>query len=85
MKLSLTPSIEVEGREAMREVVASGAGIGFISQAEFGHDRRLRAIPFVDVDLGMSESLVTLSARRDVPMIRGFLRAAQAMQKTDRP
>ncbi len=75
--VSLEPSIEVEGREAMREVVASGAGIGFISEAEFGHDRRLRAIPFEDVDLGMSESLVTLSARRDVPLIRGFLKAVQ--------
>lgn len=77
LKLSLTPAIEVEGREAMREVVASGAGIGFISEAEFGHDRRLQAITFEDVDVGMSESLVTLSARRDLPLIRGFLKAVQ--------
>ncbi|MFA8384753.1 MAG: LysR substrate-binding domain-containing protein [Pelagibaca sp.] len=77
LKLSLTPAIEVEGREAMREVVASGAGIGFISEAEFGHDRRLKAIPFEDVDIGMPESLVTLSARRDVPLIRGFVKAVQ--------
>lgn len=76
-KLALVPAIEVEGREAMREVVASGAGIGFVSEAEFGHDRRLRAVPFHDVDLGMSESLVTLSARRDVPLIRSFLKAVQ--------
>lgn len=77
LRLALTPAIEVEGREAMREVVASGAGIGFVSEAEFGHDRRLEAVPFDDVDIGMSESLVTLSARRDVPLIRGFLRAVQ--------
>ena len=82
LKLSLSPSIEVEGREAMREVVASGAGIGFISEAEFGHDRRLKAIPFEDVDLGMSESLVTLSARRDVPLIRGFVKAVQKTLST---
>jgi aminoethylphosphonate catabolism LysR family transcriptional regulator len=75
LKLTLTPVIEVEGREAMREVVASGAGIGFISEAEFGHDQRLRTIPFQDIDIGMSESLVTLSARRDVPLIRGFVKA----------
>ncbi len=77
LKIDLVPSIEVEGREAMREVVASGAGIGFISEAEFGHDRRLEAIPFDDVDIGMSESLVTLSARRDVPLIRGFVKTVQ--------
>lgn len=77
--LSLKPAIEVEGREAMREVVASGAGIGFISEAEFGHDQRLRTLPFQDVDIGMSESLVTLSVRRDVPVIRGFIKAVHKM------
>lgn len=75
--LTLVPAIEVEGREAMREVVASGAGIGFISEAEFGHDRRLLSLPFEDVDIGMSESLVTLSARSDVPLIRGFLKSVK--------
>jgi aminoethylphosphonate catabolism LysR family transcriptional regulator len=85
LKLDLTPSIEVEGREAMREIVASGAGIGFVSEAEVGHDRRLRAVPFEDVDLGMSESLVTLSARRDVPLIRGFLKAVRKTVKTAVP
>lgn len=84
-KLDLNPSIEVEGREAMREVVASGAGIGFVSEAEVGHDRRLRALPFEDADLGMSESLVTLSARRDVPLIRGFLKAVKKTVKTPDP
>jgi LysR family transcriptional regulator, low CO2-responsive transcriptional regulator len=34
----LPPSIEAEGREAVREIVASGAGIGFVSRAEFGDD-----------------------------------------------
>lgn len=71
----LRPAIEVEGREAMREVVAAGAGIGFVSEAEFGHDRRLVRLPIADVDLGMSEAVVTLKARRDVPVIRAFLAA----------
>ena len=82
LKLGLVPSIEVEGREAMREVVASGAGIGFVSEAEIGHDRRLQALPFEDADLGMSESLVTLSARRDVPLIRGFMKAVRKSLKS---
>jgi aminoethylphosphonate catabolism LysR family transcriptional regulator len=73
-RISLTAAIEVEGREAMREVVASGAGIGFVSEAEFGHDQRLVQIPLYGVGLGMSESVVSLSARRDVPVIRAFLR-----------
>lgn len=73
----LVPVLEVEGREAMREVVATGAGIGFVSEAEFGHDVRLRALPIKDVRLEMSEALVTLKARRDVPIIRAFLRTLE--------
>ena len=73
--VKLTPAIEVEGREAMREVVASGAGIGFVSEAEFGHDARLVAIAVEGIGLGMTEALVTLTARRDVPVIRAFLKS----------
>ena len=73
--VKLVPAIEVEGREALREVVASGAGIGFVSEAEFGHDRRLQMVPLQGSAAGMSEAIVTLSARRDVPMIRAFMRS----------
>ena len=73
--VALAPAIEVEGRVAMRELVASGAGLGFVSEAEFGHDTRLRRIAIVGAELGMSETLVTLRARRDVPVIRAFLKA----------
>ncbi|MGI9389134.1 MAG: LysR substrate-binding domain-containing protein [Boseongicola sp.] len=68
------PVIEVEGREAMREIVASGAGIGFISEAELGSDPRVRALPIDGLQLKMSETLVTLKARRDVRVVRSFLR-----------
>jgi DNA-binding transcriptional LysR family regulator len=72
LKRPLTPVIEVEGREAMREIVASGAGIGFVSEAEFGHDQRLTRVPIDGIGRAMSEAIVTLKARRDVPMIRAF-------------
>ena len=57
-KIRLRPTIEVDGREAMREVVASGAGLGFVSEAEFGHDNRLVRVPISDIDISMTESLV---------------------------
>ncbi len=72
--VDLSPIIEVEGREAMREVVASGAGLGFASEAEFGHDARLRKVALAGVTTEMSETLVTLTARRDVPAIRAFMK-----------
>lgn len=73
-RIPLRPTIEVDGREAMREVVASGAGLGFVSEAEFGHDDRLVRVPVSDLDISMTETLVHLSMRADVPVIRSFLR-----------
>ena len=73
----LTPIIEAEGREAMREVVASGAGIGFVSKAEFGDDQRLFQIAIDGVDLHMSETIAFLGQRGDLRIIRAFINVAQ--------
>lgn len=77
-KVRLTPIIEVEGREAMREVVASGTGIGFVSEAEFGHDARFVKVPLKDTAMAMSETLVYLAQRRDLRLIRAFIDLVQA-------
>ena len=69
----LSPAIEAEGRETVREVVASGAGVGFVSEAEFGHDERLVKIPLADMDLRMDESIVHLAQRSEVKVIRAFM------------
>ena len=76
--LDLRPVMEVDGREAMREVVASGAGIGFVSEAEFGNDNRLLQLALAGVDLRMTETLVYLTMRREVPVIRAFMRSVAA-------
>lgn len=73
--VALDPAIQVQGREAMREVVATGAGLGFLSEAEFGHDTRLRKVPLEGEGLVMTETLVNLTARRDVAVIRAFLKS----------
>lgn len=74
--IHLRPAMEVEGREAMREIVASGAGIGFVSLAEFGHDDRVEPIPLDIPGLAMQETLVYLAQRADMRMIRAFLRVS---------
>ncbi len=71
--VTLTPAIVAEGRETVRELVASGAGIGFVSRAEFGHDDRLVMIPLADTDISMSETIACLGQRRDVRVIRAFM------------
>lgn len=78
--ITLTPTIVAEGREAVREVVASGAGIGFVSLAEYVHDARFRKIDLSDTKLSMSESLVYLNQRHDVKVIRAFMDIARKAQ-----
>jgi len=76
--ITLTPAIEAEGRETVRELVASGAGIGFVSMAEFGHDTRLVRLPLSDIGITMSETIACLGQRRDVKVIRAFMTMARA-------
>ena len=75
--LPLTIAIEAEGREAVREIVASGTGVGVVSRAEFGHDTRLVAIKISDSDMCMEEALVCLSERSDGKLISAFLDLAR--------
>jgi aminoethylphosphonate catabolism LysR family transcriptional regulator len=72
--VELAPVMEVDGREAMREIVSSGAGIGFVSEAEFGTDPRLVQVPLTGVELRMTETLVYLAIRREVPVISAFMK-----------
>lgn len=76
--ITLTPAIEADGRETVREIVASGAGIGFVSEAEFGHDARLIQIRLQNVDARMSEALVHLRQRQEVKVIRAFMDVARS-------
>ena len=71
--VQLRPIIEVEGREAMRELVASGAGIGFISEAEFINDSRVVKANLYGSNLIMNETVAFLKQRGNVRVIKNFL------------
>jgi LysR family transcriptional regulator, low CO2-responsive transcriptional regulator len=78
--VTLDAAIEAEGREAVREIVASGAGVGFVSGAEFTPDPRLVAIPLAGGDaLMMQEALICLRERRNGKMVRAFLETARSI------
>ncbi len=70
--LTLTPAIEAEGREAVREIVATGGGVGVVSAAEFGQDPRLVPLRLSDCELLMDEALVCLRERAGSKVIRAF-------------
>ncbi|MGB3279357.1 MAG: LysR substrate-binding domain-containing protein [Pseudorhodobacter sp.] len=76
---SFTPSIIAEGREAVREIVASGVGVGFVSVAEFGSDPRLVRVALAEEDqMIMEETLICLRERRSGKLVSAFLEIAQA-------
>lgn len=78
--VTLNPMIEAEGREAVREIVASGAGVGFVSMAEFGADPRLVAIPLEGSQhMVMQEGLICLRERREGKLVRAFLEMARTL------
>jgi aminoethylphosphonate catabolism LysR family transcriptional regulator len=78
--LTLTAAIEAEGREAVREIVASGAGVGFVSAAEFGEDRRLVPIPITGVEtMRMDEALICLRERRGSTRVAAIFEIARAL------
>lgn len=80
--VDLTPAIEAEGREAVREIVAAGGGIGFVSAAEFGQDSRLKAIPIEGPVMLMEEALICLKERAGGKLMRAFLEIARKLADT---
>ncbi|QPC94404.1 LysR substrate-binding domain-containing protein [Mesorhizobium sp. INR15] len=82
-KIELKPAIEAEGREAVREIVASGAGIGFVSAAEFGQDSRLVSIAIDAPEMLMDEALICLRERSGGKLVRVFLDMARSMSMID--
>lgn len=75
--ITLKATIEAEGREAVREIVATGGGVGVVSAAEFGPDGRLVPILISDCDAQMEEALICLRERAGGKLIRAFLEIAR--------
>jgi aminoethylphosphonate catabolism LysR family transcriptional regulator len=73
-------AIEAEGREAVREIVASGAGIGFVSEAEFGNDARLAKIAIAAPPMRIDEAMICLTERSRAKVIRAFLDIAASVR-----
>jgi len=70
--ITLPAAIEAEGREAVQEIVASGAGIGFVSQKEFSRNANLAAIKIKGTPIIMEEVVAYLKERSGGKLIRTF-------------
>jgi aminoethylphosphonate catabolism LysR family transcriptional regulator len=81
--VTLKPTIEAEGREAVREIVASGAGVGFVSSAEFGEHERLAPIRIDAPEVMMDEALICLRERAGGKLVRAFWQVAEEVGVKD--
>lgn len=72
LKLKQGNLMEVEGRESIREAVATGNGIGFVSKPEFGFDSRLQMLELKNCELPMHEYLVCLGNRSNMRVVSAF-------------
>ena len=71
--------MQIESREAVREAVAAGLGVGVVSESEFDPDRRLKTLPFSNAHLEITEYVVCLEDRRRLRIVRAFLELAEEM------
>lgn len=69
--------IEVQTREAVRETVGAGFGIGVVFDSEFGADPRFHPITVADGDLNVGEYVACLEDRRRLALVRAFLDVAR--------
>jgi LysR family transcriptional regulator, low CO2-responsive transcriptional regulator len=65
--------MDMNSREAVRETVAAGLGVGVVSAGEFSKDSRLALLELTGGDMAMTEYVVCLAERRDLRLVRSFL------------
>lgn len=70
-------TLEIGSREAVREAVAAGLGIGVIFESEFGNDARLHRLAFREPALEATEYAACLAERRSSRVVRAFFELLQ--------
>jgi LysR family transcriptional regulator, low CO2-responsive transcriptional regulator len=65
--------LEIGSREAIKEAVAAGLGVGVIAQSELGDDLRLKALPFEGQQITSTEFVACLQERKGSPLVKAFL------------
>ena len=71
--VTLRPTIEAEGREAVEEIVRAGSGIGFVSSKEFSEKNNLVSIQIEDAPIDMEEAVISLKERSSGKLIKTFM------------
>src|SRR5260221_5405241 len=71
--LALGEVLEIGSREAVREAVAAGLGVGIVSASELGGDNRLVRLALEGGEVDSVEYLVCLAESHDLRLVRAFV------------
>jgi aminoethylphosphonate catabolism LysR family transcriptional regulator len=77
--LAAEPVLELGSREAVREAVAAGLGVGVVFSGEQPPDPRLRAVPLADAGPPLPRMLACLRARRTLRVTSALFALAAGM------
>lgn len=78
VKRELKPQarFNVQGREAVREAVAAGIGVGLVFNTEADHDDRIACVPIANPSIIGGTYLIYLSEMLELPPVRALLELA---------
>lgn len=62
--------LEIGSREAVREAVAAGLGLGVVQAPEEGTDSRVTSAAITGAEIAANEFVICLAERRESPMLR---------------
>ncbi len=69
----------LDSREAIREAVALGIGLGYVAEGELIPGDWVRAIPLADAEMYVNFHIACLKSRAERPLIRAFLETAETL------
>jgi aminoethylphosphonate catabolism LysR family transcriptional regulator len=70
--------LEIGSKEALREAVAAGIGIGIALEREQFADNRLRTVSVSNANLSLNPFVACLRERREAPLIAAFMSVVEA-------
>jgi aminoethylphosphonate catabolism LysR family transcriptional regulator len=74
--------LEVQSREAVREAVTAGFGIGVVFNAEFFDDAKLNKLEVTGAGLAVAEYAACRAERRRIPLVRSFFETVQDLGRS---
>lgn len=79
--LTLKETMELGSREAIREAVAAGLGVGIVNASEVGRDDRLHTLTIRKAKLNLTEYMVCLESQKANPEIAAVFEIASEMRQ----